>query len=167
MLCEVGRVAEAREKLAVEAGLGFDYPYDRTWVSAMVNVADAAATTGDAGAATVALERVAPFAGQIISLGGVRTLGAVARSLGRAATLLGEYDQAEQWFTSAHDMHRRLQAPYWAARGELDHADLCRVRRGEGDVERARELATSAAATAAEYGCAALSRRAANVLAAT
>jgi hypothetical protein len=106
MLCEVGRLDEARGKLAGEAVAGFDYPYDMTWVAAMVNVADAAATTGDAAAAGVVLERLAPFADHIISVAGVRTLGAVGRSLGRAATLLGQYDQAEQWFAVAHDIHQ-------------------------------------------------------------
>jgi hypothetical protein len=51
------------------------------------------------------------------------------------------------------------------ALGQLDHADLCLARRADGDLERARELATTAAATAAEYGCAGLTRRAEALLA--
>ena len=88
-----------------------------------------------------------------------------ARPLARAASLLGNYDAAERWFAMAHDIHRRLQVPYWRARGELDHADLCLARRSDGDVGRARDLASTAAATASEYGYAGLSRRAENVLA--
>jgi hypothetical protein len=87
----------------------------------------------------------------------------MARPLARAATVLGDYDQAEQWFATAHDIHARLQAPYWTALGQLDHADLCLTRRGDGDLQRARQLITTAAQTAAEYGCAGLIRRAENL----
>jgi hypothetical protein len=92
-------------------------------------------------------------------------LGALARPLARAATLLDDYEQAELWFATAHDIHTRLQAPYWLAKGQLDHADLCLARLAAGDTEHAHQLATTAAATAAEYGCAGLSKRAARLLA--
>jgi hypothetical protein len=160
MLCEAGRLDEAHEKLATEAAMGFDYPYNMTWVPALVNMADAAAPTRDTSAAAVLLERLAPFAKLIVSPSGVLALGAVARPLARVATLLGHYGQAEQWFAIAHDIHQRLQAPYWTARGELDHADLCLTRRAGNDLARARDLVTTAAATAAQYGCAGLTRRA-------
>jgi hypothetical protein len=94
-----------------------------------------------------------------------RTSCARAHRRLRAATLLGDYDQAEEWFAIAHDIHAQLQAPYWTAHGRLDHADLCLARRADGDLERARNFATAAATTAAEYGCAGLTRRAEAVLA--
>ncbi len=78
--------------------------------------------------------------------------------------MLGNYDQAEQWFATAHDIHTKLQTPFWAATGQLDHAELCLARRGEGDIENARSLITTAAATAAEYGCAGLTKRAETLL---
>jgi hypothetical protein len=74
--------------------------------------------------------------------------------------MLGNYDQAEQWFATAHDIHTKLQAPFWTATGQLDHADLYLTRRGEGDIENARNLITTAAATAAEYRCVGLTKRA-------
>jgi hypothetical protein len=92
-------------------------------------------------------------------------MGAIARPLARAAALLADYDQAERWFEMAHDIHNRLQAPFWIAAGQLDHADLCLLRHSDGDVSRARELGTSAAGTATEYGCADLTKRAASLLA--
>jgi tetratricopeptide (TPR) repeat protein len=165
MLCEAGRLDEAHEKLATEAAMGFDYPYNMTWVPALVNLADAAATTRDTAVAAVLLERLAPFANHVVCPSGVLALGAVARPLGRAATLLGHYDQAEQWFAIAHDIHQRLQAPYWTARGELDHADLCSIRRADNDLARAHHLVNTATATAAQYGCAGLTTRAEALLA--
>jgi len=165
MLCEIDRLDEARDLFATERLNGFDYPYDTTWLAAMGNLTDTAATLKDRAACTTLITRLQPFAHQVIVPTGVLAAGALGRSLGRAATLLGQYDQAEQWFAGAHDLHHRLEAPYWSARGQLDHAGLCLARRAEGDVARARELAITAAATAAEYGCAALSRRAATLLA--
>ncbi len=165
MLCELGRIDEAHELLAAEAVTNFDFPYDAMWLVSMASVADAAVITADHPAAHALVERLAPYANHVISPAGVSLNGAVARPLARAATLLGDYDQAEEWFAIAHDIHARLQAPYWTAHGQLDHADLCLARRADGDLERARELATTAGATAAEYGCAGLTRRADALLA--
>jgi class 3 adenylate cyclase/tetratricopeptide (TPR) repeat protein len=164
MLCELGRLDEARERLAAEAASGFDYPFNSLWLASMTNVTDAAASTRDRQAALALIELLRPFADHVNSPAGVVVNGAVARSMARAATLLGDYDQAEEWFAIAHDIHQRLQAPYWTARGQLDHADLCLVRRADGDLERAGELITTAAAIAAEYGCGGLTERAAALL---
>jgi class 3 adenylate cyclase/tetratricopeptide (TPR) repeat protein len=165
MLCELGRIDEAHERLTAEAAGDFDFPYDQTWLASMSNLADTAATTGDQKVAQTLLERLAPFAHHIVSPSAALVRGAIARPLARAATLLGDYDRAEEWFAIGHDIHARLDAPFWTARGQLDHADLCLARRADGDIERARELATTAAATAAEYGCAGLTKRAAMMVA--
>jgi len=165
MLCELGRVGEAREKLAMEAAMDFDYPYDSTWLAAMANLADAAATVDDHTAARVLADRLAPYANQVIVPWASVVAGAIARPLARAAMVYGDHSQAEVWFLIAHDIHARLEAPYWAAKGRLDHADLCLARSGDGDLAHARDLVATAAATAAKYGCAALSSRAASLLA--
>lgn len=165
LLCQLGRIDEARERLVAEAAAGFDFPYDVTWLASMCDLLDVAATTGDHGAARTLVERVAPFASHVVSPTAVLVRGAIARPLARAATILGDYKQAEEWFATAHDIHARLQAPFEAARGQLDHADLCVARRADGDLERARDLTTTAAATAAEYRCAGLAKRAAALLA--
>jgi class 3 adenylate cyclase/tetratricopeptide (TPR) repeat protein len=160
LLAELGRMDEARQRLTAEAASGFDLPFDITWLTGMCNLLDGAAAVGDPAAARRLVERVGPYATQIEAPAAALVQGSAARPLARAATLLGEYDQAEEWFATAHDVHRRLQAPYWTALGELDHADLCLARRADGDVDRARALIDTAAATAAEYGCAALTTRA-------
>jgi hypothetical protein len=133
------------------------------WTGAMSYLADTAAILGDRGAARTLLELLAPFESEVICPA-IFHEGAVARTLGRLATVLGDHDRAERWFATAHDIHTRLEAPYWMARGQLDHADLCLTRRGNGDIERARELVTSAASTATEFGCAGLTKRAAAIL---
>jgi class 3 adenylate cyclase/tetratricopeptide (TPR) repeat protein len=165
MLCEVGRTDEAHTRLAAEAATDFEFPYDQTWLLCMCRLLDAAVTTADRNAAETLVERIAPYSTQVAAAPSV-VLGAVDRPLARAATLLGDYSQAEQRFAAAHDIHVRLQAPFYVALTQLDHADLCLTRHSNGDLERATQLATSAAATAAEYGCAGLTNRAAALLAA-
>jgi class 3 adenylate cyclase/tetratricopeptide (TPR) repeat protein len=165
ILCDVGRIEEAREWSSAEVANGFDNPYDSTWLSSMANATDTAATLGDLAASETLITRLTPFGDQVICIGGVRTLGALARPLARAAAVLRNYDQAEQWFETAHNLHARLQAPFWTARGQLDHADLCLARRANADLQHGWELATTAAATASEYGCAGLTRRAKELLA--
>lgn len=165
MLSEVGRLDEARELLAAEEAAGFDYPYDGTWLAAIANLTDTAASVGNVPAAEALLEQLAGLESHVVAPDGFILVGTVARPLARAATMLGEYERAERGFAIAHEISGRLQAPYWTARTELDHADLCLARRADGDLERARELITTAAAIAAEYGCAGLTRRAETLLA--
>jgi class 3 adenylate cyclase/tetratricopeptide (TPR) repeat protein len=159
MLCGIGRIEEARVLLRAEADRGFDFPGTQTYLSAMGALTEAAAITRDEGSARDLIERLAPFASHVIGTG-ASVNGAIARPLARAAAMLGDYEEAEQWFAIAHDIHTKLQAPYWTALGQLDHADLCLARLADGDIERARQLATIAAATAAEYGCGGLTQRA-------
>jgi hypothetical protein len=130
----------------------------------MKNLLDGAASTGDRDVASTLVHRVAPFSSHVIASSGALIEGTIARPLARAATAIGDYDRAEEWFTTAHDIHTRLQAPFWSAIGQLDHADLCIARRADGDIGRARDLALAAAAMAAEHGYAGLTKRAGALL---
>jgi hypothetical protein len=132
----------------------------------MENLLQAAAYVGDRAAARTLVDRGAPFATHVISPTATLVKGAMARPLACCATVLEEYDQAEEWFAIAHDIHTRLEAPFLSSLGQLDHADLCLARRADGDVDRARALSTTAAVTAAQYGYAGLTKRAAKLLAA-
>ena len=103
----------------------------------MSDLTDTAATIGDHARRPRARRPPRPFATHVIPTAVVsRCHRPPTRS--RSPTLLGDYDQAEAWFATAHDIHARLQAPFWTAHGQLDHADLCLARRADGDLERAR-----------------------------
>ena len=166
MLCELGRIDEAHDLLVAEAVDDFDFPYNDSWLAAMVDLGNVAATTGDQAVARALVDRLTPFADHVVAPSAVLVQGAVARPLARMATVLGDYVRAEQWFAIAHDIHHRLRAPFWSALGQLDHADLCITRDADDDIERARDLATTAADTATKFGCSALTKRAAALLAA-
>jgi hypothetical protein len=122
LLCELGRIDEASVQLAAEAATGFDFPYDGTWLASMSNLIDAPPRSKTP-PRPVHLSSASRPSQPIIAIGGVKVNGAIARPLARAATLLGDYDQAEQWFATAHDIHNRLRTPYWTALGQLDHAE--------------------------------------------
>jgi class 3 adenylate cyclase/tetratricopeptide (TPR) repeat protein len=165
MLTHLERLDEANERLLAEAATDFDFPYDGTWLDSMSYLLDTATATGNQTVARTLVDRVGAFPDHVVEATAALVNGVIARPLARAATLLGDYDQAEEWFATAHDVHARLRTPYWTALGQLDHADLCLARRADGDLERARELINTAAATAAKYGCAGLTRRADALLA--
>jgi tetratricopeptide (TPR) repeat protein len=83
--------------------------------------------------------------------------GALARTLGRLAHLLGRSDAAIAHFDTALSITERLKAPYWIARTQLDYADLLRdVRRND----EAAQLVGQALETAKTFGFAALESRA-------
>lgn len=165
MLGHLGRVEEAAERLGAEAAGGFDFPFDQTWLSSMSDLLDAAVATRDRTAPRTLVNLVSPFATHVVEPTTALLVGAIARPLARAATLLGDHDRAEDWFAIAHDIHVRLRAPFWTALGQLDHADLCLDRGAGDDPERARGFVAMAASTAAEYGFAGLTRRADKLLA--
>jgi class 3 adenylate cyclase len=164
LLCELGRMTEARERLVAEAEGGFEFPYDGSWLAAMAQIADAAATTEQKAVTSALVERLGLLAEHVVTPGGVIVMGAMARPLARLATILGDYDRAESWFTTAHETHAQLRAPFWTAVGQLDHADLCLRRREGDDMRRAEQLATTAAASAAEFGFNGLAARSDRVL---
>ena len=65
-------------------------------------------------------------------------------SLGRLATLLGRYDDAENHLGRAHEIHAAMPAPYFLDRTRWAWAEMLLTRGDPADHERARLLATQA-----------------------
>jgi hypothetical protein len=160
MLSHIGRVDEARERLTDLAATGFDFATDATWLNSMMRLLDAAVVTQSPAIAEDLMDRIAPYANQVVSPETNIVHCSIARPLGRAATLLGDFGKAEEYFGIAHETNGALKAPFWTAHCQLDHADLCMARREDGDPQRARDFVAAASATAAAYGYAGLARRA-------
>lgn len=157
---EAGRFEDAAALLALDLADGFAYPYDLMWLLGMVMCADNVADLGHRDAAAVLYERLAPFADKTASAGAMVHLGAVGRTLGRLAALLGDDAAAEAHFVRALAINERLEAPYWIARTQLDYAELLLARRRDGDVRTAVGLAEAARRTADTRGYAGLQERA-------
>jgi ATP/maltotriose-dependent transcriptional regulator MalT len=166
LLADAGRQQEAQEFLDAEFAVGFlptrtggvdDFlAYLHLW-------AEIAASLGDRRAAAVLFDRTVPAAGAFVT---TVTLfyGAVDRSLGRLATVLGHLDDAEQYLANAEAMHVRAGAPLFLARTWADQAELCMTRQGPTDVARAHDLVKRSTTIAHARGAPGIERYALRVL---
>ena len=138
LLADAGRQQEAQEFLDAEFEVGFlptrtggadDFlVYLHLW-------SEIAAPLGDQRAAAVLFDRMLPAAGAFVT---TVTLfyGALDRSLGRLATVLGCLDDAERYLANAEAMHERTGAPLFLARTWADQAELFKTREGSTDIAR-------------------------------
>ena len=158
--CALGRLDEARVLFEPDADNQFvDFPRDLVWTSAMTYCADDAVDLGHTQAVQVLFDRLHPFR-DLVSFNNGTVEGAISRSMGRMAHVLGRHDEAESLFQAALSMNERIKAPYWMARTKLDYADLLIDRAAIGDTEKAREMIGQAFGVAQEYRYGALERRA-------
>jgi DNA-binding SARP family transcriptional activator/tetratricopeptide (TPR) repeat protein len=125
VLAETGHADEARAALTVLARDRFAaLPFDEEWLVSATLLADAANVLGEVEPAGVLYELLGPYADRIaISYPEIST-GAVARSLGVLAALLGRRDDARRHFDDALIIHRRIGARTWLTRTERDAARL-------------------------------------------
>ena len=142
----------ARAQLEVLAADDFAMvPRNQFWLVTIAGVARTAAMVGMLDLAEWALEAMLPF-GDFLAVTGMSYEQPVGMSIGVAAATLGRWDEAEDLFGRALDLCERLQAPTFAAVTRVTWAQALLDHGGPGDGDRARELATSASATADELG---------------
>ena len=109
-------------------------------------------------AAPLLYDQLLPYAARFVFVFSL-DWGAAARALGRLATLLGRYDDAERHLHDALAMHERIDAPYWIARNRIDLAELCLARCAGDDLSAAHDHLDQAQRTVDEYGYAGLQPR--------
>jgi hypothetical protein len=159
-LCECGCVDEARPLFDAARATDFHQAaYDWIWLAMTALWADTAVWLGDADAAAVLYERLAPFEAQGITTG-ANFNGTVGLYLARLAALLGRDDDAIRRFERTDAQLRALGAPFWQARNQVEWARLLLARGTDADLERARQLLAEAATTAVAHGCRGIERRA-------
>jgi tetratricopeptide (TPR) repeat protein len=78
--------------------------------------------------------------------------GSIARVVGRLATLLERYDEAEQHFETALASNERQGFHAWTAWTRLNYGDMLLRRSRHGDRDRAVALLQQALAFAKESG---------------
>jgi hypothetical protein len=83
-------------------------------------------------------------------------MGPVGRSLGVLATLMGEFELAQQHFDEALKLSHDIGAPPHVARVSVDYARMLLERRADDDVPRAQTLLADATLLARELGMAGL-----------
>jgi class 3 adenylate cyclase/tetratricopeptide (TPR) repeat protein len=141
LYCELGRSGEARQLVdeAVQAGLD-KTPRDMLWLEAMALWADAIADLGLRDPALALYVELAPLRELVLSPGLGLAEGPVTFHLGRLATALGRFEDADEHHAAAASFCRRIGAGYWLARNQLAHARMFVARGGDNDRERAHHL---------------------------
>ncbi len=160
---EGDRTDDARALLEQFAAADFDLPLDQTWLTGMVDFAEAAIECRDPKYAEAIFEQLAPWSDQLPATGG-SALGPVSHYLGGLATVLRHYDQADTYFAQAAEFNERTGAKFFDARTNLLWGTMLAERSRPGDAERARALLTKAHTAAAAHGYRTVARRAAAAL---
>ena len=157
LLCEEGRLSEAREEFERLAAHDFeDVPRDLDWMIAMTLLSDVCADLGDARRAALLYAKLEPYADVNVVIGFAAVcLGSAASYLGKLAATMGRDEEAARHFERALQANQELRAPACLARTQVDYA-----RALHGD-PRAEELLAAAARTAQELGLGAVARKAA------
>jgi len=159
LLCEDGRVAEAREEFSRLAVRGFDdIPRDLDWLIAMVLLSDVCADLRDGDRAALLYAKLEPYADANVVIGFAAVcLGSAASFLGKLAATMGRADLASQHFEHALAANAALGAPACLARTQVDYA------RALGPGRRSQELIAAAGRSASELGLGAVARKVAEL----
>jgi DNA-binding SARP family transcriptional activator len=162
MHIELGRHEEAREAFDSVAAAGFDaLPRDANWLIAVTLLAEVCGALGDADRAGELHALLAPHGGRNVLVGRAASCnGSASRLLGILASVLGQWEEAEQRFAEALQMHVQMGARPWVARTELAWAEMLLARGEPGDAAAARERLAEAIVLADALGMVALAERA-------
>jgi len=131
---------------------GFPVHRGQNWSIILTSWSEVAVLLGRRDVAPELRRRMAPHA-RHITMAGATFAAPVGYFLGRLDHMTGRLDEAEAWFTEAHEIARALESPLLTTYVEVAVAELWADR---GEDERARALATSALATAEEIGLGAM-----------
>jgi eukaryotic-like serine/threonine-protein kinase len=158
---QTGRDAEARDVVERLGRAGFtDFPRDFLWVISTWWIAEAIADLDDAEHAAPLYEQMRPFAGCWMTISTAICAGSVSRSLGRLATTLRRFEDAERHFEEALASHERMGAKLWSARTCFEYAAMLRRRGAAVDRPRAETLLRQALDGAQSFGMKALLEKA-------
>ena len=140
----LGRLELAHELLDKFAASGFEpMPEPNGWLFTMIHYSDVAIACDDHHAAAALYERLVPYADQLPTKGAV-PYPPVGHYLGKLATLLRRYEQADHHFTPAAAFAERAGAAYMATEIDLAWGQMFLQRRQAGDEQRARARLDSA-----------------------
>jgi tetratricopeptide (TPR) repeat protein len=146
-LIESDRADDARALALAEDFQGVSWDY--LW-SLLFAWADVCSRLGLADRAGELYDLLAPFHGRLA--GGGLAFGSIDWALGRLATTLQRYEQAEAHFAAAAEVDERFGAPLLLARTRAGWARALTARGRPADLERAQRLLDQAEETAASLG---------------
>jgi len=133
---------------------------DSTWINCMAMLAEVCCALGDVARAQTLYARLRPLAQcNVISAPTVACYGVVARHLGMLATVMGQWEAAEEHFEHALEANERQGGVPWVAHTRYQYARMLRARGRSADQERIGTLLSESAATAKALGMSALAAR--------
>jgi len=165
VLCELGRLDEARAALHTLAGHGFAaVPRDLNMLVGLSFAADVAVAVGDARAAEALYDLLAPYERSNALLAAAFIWrGSISHRLGTMARVLGRFDAATGHLEAALACHTDACAAPWLAATQYEYALLLRERGSPEDHARARGLLDEARDACARLGLETLATRIAAV----
>ena len=148
-LCWSDRPAEAAAIVREAARDRFaSLPWDSTRLAALAYFAEAAAMSGELGAAAILYELIEPFGDRVV-YNSCNTYGHMSMYLGLLAGRLRRDDRADEHFAAASEFNEANRLLVWAARTHLGWAEALVERR---DTDKAREHAAQALELSRQQG---------------
>jgi len=125
LYAQLGRDEETHAVFERFAATDFaNLPFNEEWLLGMTLLSEACAALGDVSRAPMLHELLLPYA-QLHAVGQPEiSLGAIARALGRLATMSGHFEQAARQFEVAIELNERMGARPWIAHTRHDYADM-------------------------------------------
>jgi hypothetical protein len=120
---QAGLLDEAAVMITDELDRGFPLPRYVVWSTGSAMWAIATAAVGNAPAATLLYDRLAPYAGQVV-FNGVNAWMTIDHHLGTLAAVAGRPVLARGHLADAAALHERMGAPFWL---ERSREELARV----------------------------------------
>jgi len=148
---DVSTAGPVLQRWADEGGLT-SQPKDSEWIPTAAYFAEAALRTRETQPAEHIYGELAPYASEfVVDAIAARFMGSVSYYLGRLATLLRRFDNAESHLQHAIESHERTRAVVWLARSRLELARMLALS-DDSRVALRGKLARAAAATFTEVG---------------
>lgn len=125
ILAGLGETERARDEL--HATMALTHAFDANWLSLQAECAEASMLIEDATRAATLYERLAPYAGRPATAGrGVNSYGAIDRTLGGLAALLGRDTDAIRHLEDAIRLNDALGCTVWRTHAEQHLARILR-----------------------------------------
>ncbi|OYD83612.1 adenylate/guanylate cyclase domain-containing protein [Azospirillum brasilense] len=156
---DLGYSGFAQRMLDEIADGGYALARDAKRSTSLAYIAEVCASLEDEGKAERLYRLLEPYDDMTITAG-VTTVcyGSAGRYLGRLATVLGDWDRAEEHFEKATLINQTMQAWPWLARTWRDYSHMLRRRSRQGDHQHADQLEENALKIAARLDMVALTK---------
>ncbi len=121
------------------------------WLEGVITYTQVAIELQVAQPAALLFDLLAPYHGQV-GFNGLIPLEPVAMYLGGLASVIGRYQEAEDYFVQSAEISARMSAQFFAARTDLLWGRMLLESKAQGDAERGRGLLTRAHTSGAANG---------------